>query len=139
MFTLNRGLQTDTFKSQTRMDFFKSFDEDDFHILMEIYFAIRILENVNPLNLKNALIQKHAEMVKEGKEPWIIENYVGGEFNMLRGYETGASKATSQINQLIENAASKYNNKNLVFYFMPYLLLIVSLIALVGSVLWKLR
>ena len=46
-FTHNYGFQTDTFKSHSRMEFFKSFKEEDFQQLMNIYNSIKIFETVN--------------------------------------------------------------------------------------------
>jgi len=116
-FMMVYGIQTDTFKSQTRMDFFKSFNDDDFHKLMNIYNSIKLLETVNLLAMKNDFLKEYNKLVGKTLEEIDDIQYSHVEYlnqtdvEKLLGYINGITLTSQRIDEFIISTESNYKSK----------------------------
>ena len=108
---LNSGFQTDTFKSQTRLDFFKSFKEDDFQLLMFIYNSIKIFESIDLEKTKTNLISEYVKYDREhtdGKSEFLFRKFCQNEVSLMEGYLLGIDDTICKIYELNLNTESNY-------------------------------
>jgi len=119
--TLNVGLQTDTFKSQTRLDFFKAFNESDFQDLMFIYSSIKTFEQIDLLKIKDDFLNEYArydkdeianENTPEKKDTHLeatVKSLCMSNKNKLYGYLEGINGTDQRINKLINDSLVNYD------------------------------
>lgn len=117
MITLvvNHNVNTDTIKSQTKMDIFKSFNDIDFHLIMSIYKNLKLCEEVNLFNYNqkmfneiNGIIKLTDGVDKEERMKMAITLYEN-ERGRLMSINKGIDATNRMIDAVIKNVETKYD------------------------------
>ncbi|WP_162051317.1 hypothetical protein [Pontibacter pamirensis] len=125
-YKMEKYVDTDIFKSHTRMEFFKAFHEEDFHLLSSIYRRIQLYEELNLIGLHEKIsdkIQHYTDVVYEimketdtetllerlDRIEYNVKNYYSDIHSTLETLHEESNVVIPMINKLIQNIEMKYD------------------------------